>query len=71
MTRKLADIKDKQDKEWLIESAARTLQELGRIKRDPDLMAAAEKDLDKMAAEADAAKAMLTSMNAKTPAMQP
>ncbi len=71
MTRKLSEIKDKQDKQWEIESAARTLQEMGRIKADRDLMTAAEKELDKMVSEADAAKAMLTSMNARTPAMRP
>ena len=42
--RKLSEIKDKDEKRYMIEDAARTMQEMGRISKDPELIDAAKKE---------------------------
>ena len=69
--RKLSEVKNKDEKRWMIESAATTLQEMGRITKDSELLAAAQKEVDKQISEAEAAKKMVARMNEQSPALQP
>ena len=68
--RKLSDVKDKDEKHWMIESAARTLQEMGRISKDPELLTAAKKEVDKQISESEAAKKLVSRINEKSPTLQ-
>ncbi len=62
----LSEMTDSDDKRWAIESAARTLQELVHITKDPDLMREAKKEVDRLAEEAQLAKKMVDVMVGKS-----
>ena len=68
--RKLADIKDKDARRWAIEQAASTIQDMGRLKGDPDLLAAAEGELEKIEQDARAGQSLVNRMNAGSPQLQ-
>ena len=51
----------------MIESAARTVSEMGSISKDPDLLAAANKHLDEQISADEAGKRMISAMNSKSP----
>lgn len=68
--KKLSVIKDKDEKRFMIEGAARTIREFGRISKDPELLAAAEKELENEKKEGEAAKKIINAVNAQSPSMQ-
>ena len=66
----LSEITDEQEKRWAIDSAARTLREMGRISKDEELMKAAQAELDKEQQEAQAGKTLANALSGQSPAMQ-
>jgi len=66
----LKDITDKDQRAWRIEEAARTVQEMASISKDPELLTAANKKLKEDQAEIAAGQRMINKMNAQSPAMQ-
>lgn len=68
--KKLSAVKDKDEKRYMIEDAARTVREMGRIGKDPDLLKAAQKELDNQQAEAEAAKKYINAVSAKSDGMK-
>lgn len=68
--RKLSDVKDKDKKRYMIEDAARTMQEMGRISKDPELIDAAKKEVDKQISEAEASKKFINRMSEQSPMLQ-
>jgi len=69
--KKLSEVKDKDEKRWMIEDAARTIREFGRISKQPDLLKAAQKELDNLKKESDAAtKKVINAISAKSANMK-
>ena len=59
------EVCDVDERRWRIEEAARALQQVAHISQDPDLLKEAQKEVDRLAEEAQIAADAAAAMTAK------